>query len=132
MPAFQNITANDREDTPVAHTFTPRGKENGVAVFKESDGTPIGDNIVTVSTRKAGEKYKSRLRLTMPITADEVVNGITSPKVIRTAYFDGTFTFDGKSTSQERENMLGIISNLFSGVSQPVIDGMLVDLEDAY
>lgn len=133
MPAFTTITVNDREDTPVAHTFDPRNEANGVYFLKESDGTPIGDNVISVSTRQSGNKYKSRVRLTMPVVVDETINGVVVPKVIRTAYADLNFTFADTSTSQERKNVLGIISNLLRGTANvSLMDGILVDLNGAY
>ncbi len=41
MPAMQNVIINDGAATPVAHTFTPTGKDDkGVAWFEQTTPTP--------------------------------------------------------------------------------------------
>jgi len=133
MPEREPIVAFDRETTPVSHTFSP-SSGGGVPEFREADsaGVPIGDNVITVSTRKTGAVYRPRVRVAMPIVVDETVNGIVSPKVVRTAYADVNFIFSESSTSQERKNLLGILSSVFSGDTQPVVDGVCVGLQDVY
>lgn len=113
MPQTTSLTANDGKATPQLHTFVPNGHtKDGVVRFKESDGTPIGDNTFTVSTRENGSKFKIRCVLGMPVVVDETINGVVVPRVVRTAYADVNFTFEGTSTPQEREDLVAILSNL--------------------
>lgn len=128
MPSFATITVDDREDTPVAHVFTPTSIDNGVGTFHERDGVPIGDNKLTLSARKAGSKYKTRLVLSIPVMVTETINGVDSYKVVRTAFADVNFTFDESSSDQERENVMGIVANALASGQSTVI-GVLQDLE---
>lgn len=131
MPAFTSFSVNDREATPVAHTFTPHSKPNGVSRFVESDGVPIGDKIITVSSRQVGSKYKIRLVLTDPVVVTETINGVNVPKVDRTAYAAVDFTFDQRSTLQERKNTVGMFANALAATVTP-IDGVVTGLEGHY
>lgn len=131
MPALAPIVVKDRAATPTNHTFKPSGG-NEIPEFRESDGVSIGDKVITVSKRKAGTNHKIRIRVVVPQVATATVEGISDPRVVRTAYADIQLTFGDKSMPQERKDMLGFISSMFSGVSQPIIDGICVDLEHAY
>lgn len=133
MPSFASITVNDGEDTPVSHTFLPStiDPKTGVAKLKESDGTPIGDNIVTMSLRETDQYYKGRLLLAMPVVVTETINGVNVPKVSRTAYADLNLSFDKTSTTQERDNVLILLSNMFAG-GVTMVDGTFRDLEGIY
>lgn len=128
MPTFATITVNDREDTPVAHSFTPTVIENGVGVFHERDGVPIGDSKLTLSARKTGSKYKARMVLALPVMVTETINSVDQYKVSRTAYADVSFTFDESSSEQERENAIGLVANALDAAQSTVI-GVLQDLE---
>jgi len=98
MSAFTTLVLTDRQAAPIDHTFVPVSRETGVAEWSESDGTPLGDNKVTASVRRAAnDKFKARIKLAIPVTAIETVNGIALTKVVRTGYADLTFTFDSSS-----------------------------------
>lgn len=130
MPQTAPITAYDGENTPVLHTFNPDGRDAQGVVFrwKESDGTPLGDNVLTISKRNVADKTKVRLLLAMPITVDETINGVVVPKVAREAYADLTLTFRDSSNAQERENVLKILGNVLVANSGVFWD-VAVDLE---
>lgn len=132
MPALTSITVQDRESTPVDHTFIPDGENNGVFRFTESDGVPVGDNTLTIAKTVTGAmKRKVRLRLALPQVASEVINGVSSPKVVRTAYADLTLSFDAESTTQERENAVGILHNLLDSNST-LVNSVVTELEGLY
>jgi len=132
MPALTIITANDRESTPVTHSFSPDGEENGVFRFVETDGVPVGDNVLTVSKNVTpAQKRKLRVRLAMPVTVTETVNGVDSPKIVRTAYADFAFTFDKESTLQERKNLVGLMAGLLAS-SEPSMNEVLTELKGFY
>jgi hypothetical protein len=132
MPALTSITINDGESTPVAHTFVPQSKtDTGLARLVESDGTPIGDNVVTVSLKRTPTKVKARLSLAMPVTVDETVNGVVSPKVVRTAYANIDFSFDPTSSLQERKNLAVLAGNALAS-GDVFIDAVFHDLEGIY
>ncbi len=108
MPQLQNIVVTDRATTPVNHTFVPRSRENGVGTVVESTGVPTGEPKLTVSMRQSGNRYRGKMNLTVPVVQNETINGITEPKVLRTAYSTVEFVFDSKSTLQERKDLVGM------------------------
>jgi len=132
MPAFATITVNDREATPVAHSFTPRMENAGTFEWRESNGVPIGDGKFTLSLRQnENGNYKARIRLEMPVVVNETINGVTVPKVERMSMADVMFTFSERSTTQERKNTVGLLANALAA-SQAQINSVLTDLENIY
>lgn len=132
MPQLQSLAIYDGKTTPVLHTFIPESiDQNGVARLKESDGTPIGDQVVTVSLKKTDTKYRGRVVLVLPSVVTETINGVSVPKVARTAYADLTVTFDQTSTIQERKDALALLSDALSG-GKTMVDSTLINLEGIY
>lgn len=110
MPQLQNLVLTDRAATPVAHTYTPLEITNGVGVVVESSGVPVGNNRFSISLRKTSTgKYKVQMNLTLPIVQNETINGVVTPKVVRTGYAECTFTIDQTSTLQERKDLVGLL-----------------------
>lgn len=131
MPDLQSIAIDDRESTPVTHTFTPRSKDNGVGVCGESSGVPLGENTLSVSMRRAGTKYKGRLRIAMPVVVTQTIDSVDSPLVTRTAYADVQVSFDQSSSTQERDNLVGMLANAL-GSSKVLVNDCFVELEGIY
>jgi len=131
MPAFSNITVDNRETVPDSVVFEPRKNELGVALFTNSSGVPVGEKTISISTRRNGPKQKVRFVMKDPVVANEVINGITLPKVVRTAYADLTFSFDTTSSTQERKNLVGMLENMLAE-AQALVTSVVVDLEDVY
>ena len=112
MPQIANLVLKDRAATPVNHTFVPRDIVGGVATLVESTGVPIGDKRLTISlTRTQAGRVKAILKGTFPVVQDQTINGITAPVVVRTAYANIEFSFDGTSTEQERKDVVGQMSD---------------------
>lgn len=132
MPQLQNLVLTDRAATPVAHTFVPRDIVDGVGTVIESTGVPVGDNRFTLGIKKLSTgRYKATLKGVFPVVQNQTLNGITEPVVVRSSYADMTFTFDEKSTTQERKDVVGMMqSALASGAA--LTNGLLVNLEGVY
>jgi hypothetical protein len=131
MPAFSPIVINDGADTPVAHTFVPNGKPNGVVEYSVKDGVPVGDETLTVSS-KHGTREKISVRFKLPIVQSSTdSNGIVSPMVVRTAYVRADFDFSEMSTEAERKDAVAFLANLLDP-AQTAMQSVLVDLEDVY
>ena len=112
MPQIANLVLKDRAATPVNHTFVPRDIVNGVATLVESTGVPIGDKRLTISlNRTQAGRVKVILKGMFPVVQDQTINGITAPVVVRTAYANIEFSFDGTSTEQERKDAVGQMSD---------------------
>lgn len=115
MSQLTSITVNDGEDTPVSHTFAADYVDkNNVGRLREAGTYGDGDNLLSISNRE-GDIWRGRLVLTMPVIVEETINGVTVPKVARTAVGDLQLRFHKNSTQQERENMLVLISNMLAG-----------------
>lgn len=132
MSARANLVINDRAATPAAHTFTPDGDEaNGVHVFSEKTSVPAGNSRFTASLRKSNGKYRATLRFQLPVVQTQVINGVSSPVVVRTAFVELNTTFDELSTDQERKDAIGFMANTLAA-SQTQINDLLVNVSDIY
>lgn len=132
MAARTNLVLKDRASTPVNHTFTPDGTDtNGVHLFSEKVGVPGGYSRFSASLRRTGAKYRATLKLVLPITQTQTINGVSNPVVVRTNYGEATFTFDALSSAQERADAVGQLADSLLA-TQAQINDMLVNLSDIY
>lgn len=132
MAARSTVILKDRAATPVSHTFSPDGDDaNGVHIFTEKTGVPIGNSRFTASLRNSNGKYRPSLRLQVPIVQTQTINGVSAPVVVRTAYADLTFTFDASSTEQERKDTVGMLADALP-TAQTMINDLIVNLADIY
>lgn len=135
MPQLQNLVLTDRAATPVAHTFTPRDIESGVATVQETNGVPLGAPTYSISLRKTqpgnAGKMKATVKFAFPIIVNETVNGVVVPKVARTSYVDATFTFEQTSSEAERNNVVGMFADSLK-TSQVLVNDTLVKLQNVY
>lgn len=132
MSARTNLVVNDRAATPVAHTYSPDGDDqNGVHLFSEKTSVPAGNPRFTASLKKGNGKYRPSLRFQIPIVQTQVINGVSNPVVVRTAYVELNATFDELSTTQERADAIGLMANAMNA-SQTQINELLVNLSDIY
>lgn len=131
MAQASTITVNDREATPVAHTFAPRAIVPGNALFVESNAVPIGERTLTIRTTKTGNRYHTKLILACPSLVMETINGVSVPKVPRTALVELHARFDDTSTEQERKNAIGMMANALAA-SQTMLNASLTQLESIW
>jgi hypothetical protein len=131
MPSVSSITVNDRATTPVAHTFAPDKEDNGVWVFRESTGVVKADPTITLRTRRLNGKIRTYLGFRIPVVQTETINGISAPKLVRTAYATLELTFDENSSLQERKDAVGMFANACAS-SQTMVDAVLTKAEGLY
>lgn len=131
MPQATSIVVNDRESTPVAHTFVPQGIQGQVAQFAEAASVPIGQSRLTVSWRKAANRFKVRLLFVVPVVVTETINSVDRPSVARTSFAEVNLTFDETSTLQERKNTVGMLANVLAA-SQTEVNAVVTQLEGLY
>lgn len=131
MAARTNLVLKDRAATPVNHTFSPDGTDaNGVHLFSEKVGVPA--SYPKFSARLAmGKKARITLKLVVPITQTQVINGVSNPVIVRTAYGDINLTFDPLSTEQERADLVGQLADSLLA-SQTQINDMVVKMSDIW
>ncbi len=132
MAQLTPLVLKDRKATPVNHTFNPLGIRDGVATVVESSGIPIGDNRVSISlNRNANGRIKPLVKFVFPVVQTETIDGISTPKVVRTAYAEIALNFDSTSSEAERNDVVGMIYNsLAAGVS--LIEDTTVRLNGIY
>lgn len=132
MPQLQTLVLTDRAATPVAHTFVPRDIVSGVGTVVESSGVPIGNSTLSASlTKTASNRYKATVKFAVPVVATQVVNGISTPVIVRTSYADVTFTFDSASSETERNNFVGMFADAF-GATKTLVNDVVVKLQGVY
>lgn len=127
MPQLQNLVLTDRAATPVAHTFVPRDVVANVGTVEESTGVKIGDKTFSISVRKAPESGKNRVQVKMavPVVVNETINGVTVPSVAYVSYVDATFTFDPRSSTQDRKDVVGMFQSAFDPTKLLVNDAVV-------
>lgn len=127
MPQKAPIALNDGT---ADHTFNPQGPTpSGAQVFTESTGVPLADKrLVVTHSSTAGGKRKVALKLTFPVVQNATVDGITQPRLIRSAYCDVLFTFDASSLTTERNDMRLMLVDLL-GDGQTFAGKIIDDLE---
>lgn len=132
MAQLQNLVLKDRATTPVDHTFTPREIVANVGTVQESTGVKIGDKTYSVSVRRtANGRYRVTLKMVVPVVVNETINGVTVPKVARASYVDAEFTFDSSSTTQERNDTVGMFADSL-GPTKVIVNDALVNLQAVY
>lgn len=132
MPALQQVVLTDRAATPVNHTLVPMGNpSNGVAIVAKSDGTLVGERKLSLSQRRVNGKVKNRLLLALPVVQTETINGVSTPKVVREAWVDATFTFSLQSSEQERKDAVGMFMSALDP-SKVLVNDMLVKAEQVW
>lgn len=132
MPQLQTLVLKDRTTpTAVDHTFTPRDIKSGVGAVVETSGVPVGDSRFTISLRQVNNRYRAQIQIAVPVVQNETINGIVTPKAVRTAYADLTFTFDATSTEQERNNIVGMLADSL-GAGKILVNDTVVKLQGVY
>lgn len=132
MPQLTTISLNDRETTPVAHVFAASNIVAGTGYMVRSTGVPVGDETLSISSRKAGTKRKVRMVIALPQVQTVVgANGISTPVVVRRAIGEVNFTYDETSSTQERKNLVGLVANALLA-AQTTINSVVVDLENVF
>jgi hypothetical protein len=131
MSAQTNLVLNDGQTTPVAKTFSMRGADLGLAVWKDvSGGISIGVPTITLknveSDGNAGT-YKCELRILLPVleTISGDAGGYTpSPKVAYKMFGKAELVAPSRATLQNRKDILAFLKNALahSVMSETFVD----------
>lgn len=117
MPALQSVQLTDRAATPVTYTLVPTGGPKGsvgrVAVA-DASGNLLSEKALTISGRRTAQRLRSSIKLAVPIIANEMINGVSVPKVVRVGYASVEFSFALNSTEQERNDIVGMFQSAFA------------------
>lgn len=125
MPQAANIVINDGASTPVAHTFTPMGKdEKGVFWFEQvtpAPTNPLGARRIGISISRPtnGNRLTGDARAVVSLfspvleTLGTNAAGIVPPPTLAYQCTDRQqFTLPERSTSQERKDTRVLMKNL--------------------
>lgn len=139
MTAFANITLNDGQATPVAHTFSARRIENQVAKWQDiSIGQAVGFPTLRASLREPikGSKipcYKAVIDISVPtleVVNASTYNGITpAPTKAYDHLATVSFIMPERGTLQERKNVLAYLANALAQID---LKSMVTDLNMVY
>lgn len=139
MPAIGNVVINDGAATPVAHTFSPLGRDDkGVYWFEQTTPVPANglgakrlgykqDRVFDNQKRLTGE---SRVVMSLSVPTLEVLGnsstGITPPPTL--AYIEKArleFVLPERSTTQERKDTRVLAMNLLANaIATSAIDSL--------
>jgi hypothetical protein len=99
----------------------------------ETTGVPVGNSRLSVSLSQTASsgRYKATVKLAVPVVATQVVNGVSTPVVQRTAYADLQFTFDATSSEAERNDIVGMLADAL-GTSKTLVNDLVVKLQGVY
>lgn len=142
MPARANITINDGQATPVAHTFNPTYDKDADIFEDRSGGIAIGFPLVTCRFRRpisAGNGtgsdankrvYRIQLNLNQPVlevTSASTGTGIQpAPTVAYVLRTNTEWVFPERSTLQNRKDQVALFANLLANND---VKKVLQDLE---
>lgn len=134
MATFANLTINDGQATPVAHTFNARRIDGIVAKYQDiSGGIALGYPTITLSTREpvqGSDVYKVVAKVSVPVL--ETISGtsyagiIAAPQLAYTTTCNMEFLLPARSTLAVRKDLLAYVKNLLANA---VPTAMVHDLD---
>lgn len=127
MGQLASITLNDGTSDLV---FKPAGIDsNNVATLVNSDGVIVKDKSLTVSARLSAQRRKTTTKVVLPVVQDETINGIVSPKGVRTSYVRIDTDFSVYATTAERAQAINLAT---AAVKNALIKAVIVDNDTLY
>lgn len=133
MPQLQAISLLDRESTPIAHSFVPKDilQPGNIGRVSRNSGVLVGEELLTISSRKTGRRIRTKIVLSVPVVQTQTISGISTPVVVRTGYAELNFTFDDTSTTQERNNLVGMLAGAL-GTTKTLVNDAVINGEGIY
>lgn len=119
MSTQLNLVLLDGQATPVAKTFSARGADMQLAVWKDiSSGISIGFPTVSISNKDtdgSSGAYRVEARITVPVL--EVISGdaggyLASPKVAYRMFAKVELVSPNRATTQNRKDLKAFVANL--------------------
>lgn len=124
MPSLQSLVVTDRQATPVNFTLLPAGENDGVGIVALADatGAAVTEMRLSIGQRKSNGRIRTTIKFKVPVVTTEVINGVSSPLVVREGFVDATFTFADTSTEAERNNVVGMFASALAATKPLVHD----------
>lgn len=130
MAAIADLTLNDGQGTPAAHTFSATDvSRDGIARWQErtTNSVPVGYFEATASIRRPGkgvQTTKVDLKIVCPtleVTAGSTGSGYqAAPKLAYNCLWVSSFVMHERSTLQNRKDILAYAKNLLA--QTPIAD----------
>lgn len=122
MPDLAAFIVNDGQATPVAHTFSPAGITNGVALFEDrASGFQLSYNTATMSLSRPSQTSKTnRFRLKVVVPVLEVLgnNSVSGIVPAPTKAFDlianVEFVMPTRASTANRADLLAYVRNILT------------------
>lgn len=132
MAQATSFTVNDRESTPVSHTFAPKGPttDGQGFIFRENGMSPLVAKVATIRSRENTDTKNRyvRISLTVPVVVTETINGVHVDTVKSVSLCDANFRFALDTTLQHRKNVVGMFANMLAS-DIAMIDSTLTGTE---
>lgn len=122
MAAFADMTLNDGQATPVAHSFKARRIDGIVAKYQDiSGGISLGFPTVLISSREpvnGNDNYKVVVKVSLPVL--ETISGssyagvIAAPQLAYTLVHTEEWILPGRSTLPVRKDLMAYVKNLLA------------------
>lgn len=131
MPAIGNLTINDGQSTPVAHTFGPvvaNGNESRWA--DRSGGKPAGYLLINSRQKdpsNGARNYRMQFEIVLPTVATDPTTG--KDYIARTARCNVEFVLPESSVLQERKDVRAYCRNL---LADSMVTSIIENLEHVY
>lgn len=136
MPAIQPVVVKDRTATPVNHTYVPADVSGGVGALVErnASGSYVGEPRLTAAGRvAANNRSKSHLKMSFPKVVNEIINGVTVPRVVGTSYVKVDFDWDKTHDAIDRNHIEGMVASaLGDATAQPFLHPVLTGASSVY
>lgn len=117
MPALANLSINDGQAAPAAHTFVAKGTNGVLARFEEQSNEPATGYFVLsheyVRPANATAAHRVKVSINMPTLA--TVNGV--PTIVRNSSAKVEINLSQTASLQERKDILAYIANLLDNAS---------------
>lgn len=137
MPAATNVVINDGAATPVAHTFSPIGKDaKGILWFEQTTPAPatpleakrIGYRQTRALDGQAGGTSKAIFTLAIPraeVTSNTAGGYVAVPALAYKVAMRVEIDMPERSTTQERKDLRVLFANLLANaISTSSIDAL--------
>lgn len=134
MGNFTTIVVPDAAATPVNHTFSPVRIDGDTATWLEKSASVASGFWTLISTLRAplaGQKekvYRETLKLAIPVTAIETINGVSKTTLLYTMRANVEFVIPADSSLQNRKDLrkltVGILNDASTVAQVESLDNM--------
>lgn len=115
MPAVASFAVDDRESTPVSHTFEPVVVDGEKALFSERGVTALADKTISIISRTTtGGYHKVSAKVAVPIVSSDTSTGVPIYSLVRKAHILIECTFAEDATEQEMKNTIAFAHGILA------------------